>query len=84
MEEVNKYDGRCISEYENTCEQITEKEKAIETEQVELTAMQSEMEDKEQEVNSLIAKTQSSLTSKQQEISDCPEYSRCVWSTDER
>ncbi|OLA88615.1 MAG: hypothetical protein BHW44_06970 [Roseburia sp. 40_7] len=59
-----------LSEYENTCVQITEKEKAIETEQAELTAMQGEMEDKEQEVNSLIAKTQSSLTSKQQEISD--------------
>lgn len=70
VEEVNKYDRKMLSEYENTCEQITEKEKAIETEQAELTAMQSEMEDKEQEVNSLIAKTQSSLTSKQQEISD--------------
>lgn len=70
VEEINRYDRQMLANYEATCTQIAEKEQTLKTEQTELVAMQAEMEEKEGEVNSLIAKTKDSITSKQQEISD--------------
>lgn len=70
VEEINQYDRQMLDVYEATCVQIDEKKQTLKTEQTELVAMQAEMEEKEEEVNSLIAKTKDSITSKQQEISD--------------
>ena len=56
--------------YEETCKQITEKKQNLKSEKAELLAMQESMEQKKEEVNSLIAKTQKNISAKQGEISD--------------
>lgn len=69
VEEMNRYDRQMLSDYEETCKQISAKKKSLKKEKKELVAMQESMEQKEEQVNGLIAKTQSSIQSKQDEIS---------------
>ena len=71
--EVNRYDRQMLSDYEETCKQISSKKKTLKKEKKELVAMQESMEQKEEQVNGLIAKTQSSIQSKQNEISNAQE-----------
>lgn len=71
--EINRYDRQMLSDYEETCKQISSKKKALKKEKKELVAMQESMEQKEEQVNGLIAKTQSSIQSKQNEISNAQE-----------
>ncbi len=73
IEEVNQYDRRMLTKYEEVLKQVTEKQNALEAEQSELVSMQQSMEQKKEEVNSLIAKTQNSISAKQGEISDAQE-----------
>ena len=73
VEEINRYDRQMLTNYEETCKQISAKKKNLKKEKKELVAMQESMEQKEEQVNGLIAKTQSNLTSKQNEISDAKE-----------
>lgn len=71
--EINRYDRQMLSDYEETCRQISSKKKALKKEKKELVAMQESMEQKEEQVNGLIAKTQTSIQSKQNEISSAQE-----------
>ncbi len=71
--EMNRYDRQMLSDYEETCKQISGKKKALKKEKKELVAMQESMEQKEEQVNGLIAKTQTSIQSKQNEISNAQE-----------
>lgn len=73
VEEMNRYDRQMLSDYEETCKQISAKKKSLKKEKKELVAMQESMEQKEEQVNGLIAKTQSSIQSKQDEISNAQE-----------
>lgn len=73
VEEMNRYDRQMLSDYEETCKQISAKKKSLKKERKELVAMQESMEQKEEQVNGLIAKTQSSIQSKQDEISNAQE-----------
>ncbi len=73
VEEINRYDRQMLTNYEETCKQISAEKKNLKKEKKELVAMQESMEQKEEQVNGLIAKTQSNLTSKQNEISDAKE-----------
>lgn len=73
VEEMNRYDRQMLSDYEETCKQISAKKKSLKKEKKELVAMQESMEQKEEQVNGLIAKTQSSIQSKQDEISTAQE-----------
>ena len=70
VEEINRYDREMLNLYEETCKQITEKKQNLKSEKAELLAMQESMEQKKEEVNSLIAKTQKNISAKQGEISD--------------
>lgn len=70
VEEINQYDRQMLSRYETTCRQVAEKEETLKEEKEELVAMQGEMEEKEEQVNGLIAKTQNNIQAKQNEISD--------------
>ena len=70
IEEVNQYDRRMLTKYEDICRQVTEKQTTLEAEQSNLVAMQKSMEQKKEEVNSLIAQTQNSIQAKQGEISE--------------
>lgn len=70
VEEINRYDRKMLHNYEDTCRQISGKKEDLKTEEKELTAMQEGMEQKEKEVEGLIAKTQQSIQVKQDEISD--------------
>ena len=65
--EINRYDRRMLQNYEETCRQISQKKKDLQTEKKELTAMQETMEQRKEEVNGLIAKTQASIQAKQNE-----------------
>lgn len=69
VEEINRYDREMLEKYEDTCRQITEKKETLKNEKTELVALQDSMEQKKEEVNGLIAKTQESITAKQGEIS---------------
>ena len=71
--EINRYDRRMLQNYEETCRQISQKKKDLQTEKKELTAMQETMEQRKEEVNGLIAKTQASIQAKQTEISNAQE-----------
>ena len=71
--EMNRYDRQMLSDYEETCKQISSKKKTLKNEKQELIAMQESMEQKEEQVNGLIAKTQTSIQSKQNEISNAQE-----------
>lgn len=73
IEEVNQYDRRMLTKYEDVCRQVTEKQKTLEAEQANLVSMQESMEQKKEEVNSLIAQTQGSIQAKQGEISEAQE-----------
>lgn len=73
VEEMNRYDRQMLSDYEETCKQISAKKKSLKKEKKELVAMQESMEQKEEQVNGLIAKTQTSIQSKQNEISTAQE-----------
>lgn len=73
VEEINRYDRQMLLNYEETCKQISEKKKTLKKEKKELIAMQESMEEKEEQVNGLIAKTQTSIQSKQNEISNAQE-----------
>lgn len=70
VEEINRYDRQMLHNYEETCKQIAEKKQHLQTEEEELAAMQQDLEQKEDEVKSLIAKTQQGILAKQNEISD--------------
>lgn len=70
VEEINRYDRQMLSNYEETCKKIAQKEQDLQTEETELTKMQDGMEQKEKEVEGLIAKTQDGILAKQNEISD--------------
>ena len=69
VEEINRYDREKLGQYEETCRQISEKKMTLKNEKKELVALQDSMEQKKEEVNSLIAKTQENITVKQGEIS---------------
>lgn len=73
VEEINRYDRRMLSRYEDTCRQVAEKEETLKAEKEDLLAMQTDMEEKEEQVNGLIAKTQASISDKQKEISSAQE-----------
>ena len=69
VEEINRYDREMLDKYEETCRQISEKKKNLKNEKTELVSLQESLEQKKEEVNGLIAKTQENITAKQGEIS---------------
>lgn len=70
VEAINKYDREMLNRYENTCEQVALKEETLKQEKTELVGMQESMESKKSEVDSLISKTQDSISAKANEIED--------------
>lgn len=73
VEDINRYDRQMLDAYEETCRQISQKKKDLQMEEKELVVMQKSMEQKKEEVGSLIAKTQQSIQVKQDEILDAQE-----------
>lgn len=70
VEAINRYDRQMLHQYEDTCEQVAEKEENLKTEKTELIALQETEKQKKTEVDSLIAKTKDNIAAKQNEISD--------------
>lgn len=70
VEEINRYDRQMLDTYEGTCQQVSEKKQNLKEEKDQLVSMQDSMEQKEEEVGGLIAKTQESIAGKQAEISE--------------
>lgn len=73
VEAINQYDRQMLSRYEDTCTQVAQKEQTLKTEKENLQIMQTDMEQKKEQISALIIQTQSSIQAKQQEITDAVE-----------
>ncbi|MBO5373283.1 MAG: cell wall hydrolase [Lachnospiraceae bacterium] len=70
VEAINEYDRQMLTRYENTCEKVAQKEQILKAEKENLQTLQADMEQKQEQVNSLIAETQKCIQSKQEEIAN--------------
>lgn len=67
---INNYDRRKLDEYQELQEEIAEKKAQLEGEETELLALKDVMEQKQAQVNSMIASTEKNISKTNSEIAD--------------
>lgn len=70
VEEISSYDRDMLTQYQQTQQDIADKEAELETEQTELTALEEDMKTKQTDVQNLISDTQNTISEYTASISD--------------
>lgn len=73
ISEINQYDRKKLTEYQQLQEQIAEQKKALENDMEQLISMREDMQQKQDSVNSLIQTTKSNIAQANQDLADAQE-----------
>lgn len=73
VSEINSYDRQKLTEFETLQQEIAERKTMLEEDMEELVAMQSEMQQNQNRVNSLIGTAQANLAQTNEELADAQE-----------